>query len=205
MWDGESEPDDRLKPEVNAARVYSFVDTNVIGSPQQSVDFLMRCRREGWIRLERTDVIETEYENLPAELDFKRELAAELAEVLTPFVIGHSRLESAVLGSEEDRSRFLTAFRILHPGADISTTRKNNIRDAMTVSGSARYGGEYLVTNDGRVLAKSDALYRALSIRCLHPEAMAEVVLQAIHRTVRNQPLTGSPRWLPGWRPMEVG
>lgn len=197
MWDRVSEPSDGLKPEVNAARIYMFVDTNFIGAVDPSVAFLLRCRREGWIRIERTDIIDTEYLRLPPELGYKRDLASELAEVFTPFVPGHSRLDNAVAGSSDDENRFQTAFRILHPGADLETTRKNNIRDAMTVSGSARYGGDYLVTGDKGILAKSDALHDALAIRCLNSDDMAAVVLAAIERTVKNEPLTGWPDGCP--------
>lgn len=201
MWDGISEPPDRLKPEVNAASVTVFIDTNIVGEPLPSIEFLWRCRQEGWVRLQRTDVIGTEHLTLPPELGYKRDIAEELAESLTPFVLGHSRLDSSVLGGEDDRQRLMAAFRILHPKANLAATRKNNVRDAMTVAGSARYGADYLMTLDKGVLKKSDALHDALAIRCLHPDAMADVVVEAINRTVRNQPLTGWPRWLPAWRP----
>lgn len=201
MWDGRSEPPELLKPEVDAASITMFVDTNIIGEPMQSIQFLWRCRKEGWVRLQRTDVIETEYETLPSEFEFKRDIAGQLAESLTPFVLDHSRLDSAVLASGDDEERILTAFRILHPNADFRNTRKNNVRDAMTLAGSARYGGDYLVTRDDNIIKKSDALHDALAIRCLHPDVMADVVVSAIQRTVKNQPLTGWPRWMPAWRP----
>lgn len=201
MWDRESEPPTRLKPEVNAASLAIFVDTNFIGESLTSVEFLNRCRVEGWVRLQRTDVIGTEHLTLPAGKEFKRGISAELAEVFTPMRLDYSRVGSSVLGSAEDESCFMTVFRILHPKADLATTRKNNIFDAMTVAGSARYGGDYLATADKGILKKSDALFEALAIRCLHPDAIADVVVDAIQRTVRNQPLTGWPKWMPEWRP----
>lgn len=201
MWNRESEPLTRLKPEVNAASITIFVDTNFIGEPLASIEFLNRCRAEGWVRLQRTDVIGTEHLTLPAGKEFKRDIAAELAESLTPFVLNHSRLDSSVLASGDDEERILTVFRILHPNADFKNTRKNNVRDAMTVAGSARYGGDYLATADKGILKKSDALFEALGIRCLHPDVMADVVVAAIQRTVRNQPLTRWPMWMPEWRP----
>jgi len=99
IWDRVFEPDKRLKPEVNAARIFAFVDTNFIGDESESVAFLWRCRAEGWIRFQKTDVVDTEHLTMKPELDYKRDLSSELAESLTPFVLDHSRLDAAVLGS----------------------------------------------------------------------------------------------------------
>ncbi len=201
IWDRVSEPDKRLKPEVNAAQIFAFVDTNFIGDASESVAFLWRCRAEGWIRLQKTDVIDTEHLTMKPELDYKRDISSELVESFTPFVLGNSRINFGVLASDEDKKNFEDTFKILHPNADIETTRKNNVRDAMTVSGSARYGGKFLVTKDLNILKKSLALQERLGIQSVEPETMAQIVKEAIWRTVRNQALTGHPKWMPEWVP----
>jgi hypothetical protein len=201
IWDGVSEPNKMLKTELNAAQILAYFDTNIIGDASESVAFLWRCREEGWIRIQRTTDIDTEHLTMKPELDYKRDIARELVESFTPYVLGHSRMNFGVFASEEDKKNFEDTFKILHPTADIETTRKNNVMDAKTVSGSARNGGEFLVTRDKGILRKSEALRQRLRIRCLAPEEMEQKVKEAIWRTVRNHAVTGHPKWMPDWVP----
>jgi hypothetical protein len=201
LWDGISEPEGSLKPEICAAGLTVFLDTNVIGDDSEAMVFLWRCRREGWIRIQRTDILETEFLELPPELEALRLQAALLAEVLTPFVAGHSRLDVSVVASEVDRARIERAFRILHPRADLETTKKNNVRDAMTVAGVARYGGDFLATRDRGILRHRSSICEELQVVCDEPEAIERSVRRRICDIARNRPRTGWPKWIPAWVP----
>ena len=201
VWDGVSEPDARLKPEICAAEITVFLDNNIIGDEAPATRFLWQCRDAGWIRLQLTDVTGTEQLDMPSEKSHLRYEAGQLAEALTPLVLGHSRLGSSVTASEEDSERIDRVFRILHPNADPATTRKNNVRDAMTVAGAARYGGDFLATRDGNILQKTEPLFEELGIRCSDPETIESEVRASIRGVARNRPLTGWPRWVPSWIP----
>ena len=201
VWDGVSEPDARLKPEIAAAGLTVFLDTNIIGDESEATVLLWRCRQEGWIRLQRTDVMETEHLKLPPNEEHKRGVASELAEVMTPFVFGHSRLDSSILGDIDDGEHIARAFKILHPRADWDATRRNNIRDAMIVAGCARYAGDFLTTRDTNMLKKGDLLHAAFGIRCATPEAVESEARRAIKTTLQGHSLTGRPKWVPAWTP----
>ncbi|MFB6821500.1 hypothetical protein ACFCXA_07905 [Streptomyces virginiae] len=81
--------------------------------------------------------------------------SALYAESFGPAVLDHSRLDHAVLASDEDVCRDALVFETLFPGADRATCRKNHIGDAMHVGTAIRYGGRAFVTNEKKLLNKS--------------------------------------------------
>jgi hypothetical protein len=134
-----------------------FVDTNLIGSHDAEVRDLVRLHQEGWIRLQRTDTVDTELVT-KSDPDRKAELLGESAafvESLGVFVLDHSRLDHAVLGGSADETRLDLVFKTLFPNAERGG---NNLRDAMHVSTALKYGADGFVTHDKRVLKRRIAI-----------------------------------------------
>lgn len=178
-----------------------YIDTHIIDAADEASACLRRLREEGWINLQRTDTMDTELADAPAEkwADLT-EASAEYPEALGPMVWGHSRWGSAVWGSDEDRVRIDDVFAVLFPNADRTTARRNHIRDAMHVSTAIRYGGLGFVTRERRLLNKAQQMaerfggFRMWSPeQALHEAAARVRSLRELHR------LEPRPGALPAW------
>lgn len=142
------------------------LDTNAVGNPDPATTAdlaeLHKLFQEGLIDLTRTDTMDTE---LASASDEKREdlLAAsgQYVEHLGPMVIGHSRLDHAVLGNDDDARRIDKVYAILRPNGDRSAANPHDVRDAMHIATAIRYGAGFFVTSDKKVLAKRDDLRQA--------------------------------------------
>lgn len=180
----------------NATGLLIFLDTNQVDDASPASVWLRTLDFEGWIQLQRTDTVDTE---LSSANDEKRDhLLAQsqsFVESFGPLVLDHSRLDHAVLGSDEDSAR-------LHLACDVLWDRseglsKNNLRDAMHVSTAVRYGANGLVTRDKRLLKRADAIRAAFDgFLLVTPETAFRVALRLRARaTVRALPgLQGPPR-----------
>ena len=76
-------------------------------------------------------------------------LSAVLPEQLGVMVWGHSRLDHAVWGSDQDSAQWDAVWAVLSPRRDRATASENHVRDAMHVWTSIRYGANAFVTLDG--------------------------------------------------------
>ncbi|TXK34260.1 type II toxin-antitoxin system VapC family toxin [Nonomuraea sp. C10] len=188
-------------PYLNRTAFTLFIDTNIIGSDDQSVLALRRLREEGWINLQRTDTMDTEFLTAPPELWVNlTEESSRYPETFGPLILDHSRLGSSILGDDEDEARLHSVFAILYPGAEWGEARKNHVRDAMHVATSIRYGGDGFVTYDKRMLNKYNEIaaqfggFRILSPAQAVEEALGRVAsLRELHR---REPHRGElPEW----------
>ncbi|MGW5232078.1 hypothetical protein ACWEQU_07230 [Streptomyces nodosus] len=185
----------------NLTALLLFIDTHIIDATDYATVCLRRLRDEGWINLQRTDAMDTELADAPAEKWARlTEASASYPEALGPIVWGQSRWDSSVFGSEEDHARLDNVFAILFPNADRATARDNHIRDAMHVSTAIRYGGFGFITRERRLLNKAVLIAeRFHGFRMWSPEAaLAEAAarIRGVRELHRRDPHRGT---LPTW------
>lgn len=159
-----------------------FIDTHIIDATDEAPVRLRRLHTEGWIELRRTDVMDTELANAPAD---KRsplnEASAVYEEELGPGVWGNSRWGHAVWASDDDAARLDDAYTILFPKANRATATHNHLRDAMHVASAIRSGAFGFITRDRRVLSKSERIAeRFRGFRLWTPEQGLDEVLARI-------------------------
>ncbi|MEV7215040.1 hypothetical protein AB0O31_18350 [Kitasatospora cineracea] len=173
----------------NVVGLYLFVDSNTLigavhrdGEHDEAARELFRLWEAGWIALGRTDTMDTERteDQDEATAAQRQEESACLPEAFGPFVLDDSRLDHAVLGSDEDDARIRTVFSILFPSSSWETVRRNSRRDAMHVATTARYGGHAFVTNERGLLNKDEQIAAALGIRLWSPTHALERAYGAI-------------------------
>lgn len=144
----------------SARGIVLVIDTHFIDDPSHAAVELRRLHGQGpQIALARTDVIDTELLGVPPEKSELATRAAEYPEVLGLWVLGHSRLGSTNLGSDEDAARHARVFEIVYPVVDDrSEARDQHHRDAMNVSAGIKWKTSAFVTRNKRLLNKDDAL-----------------------------------------------
>lgn len=132
------------------------VDTNFVDDPSPAAQELRAAREAGWVRLFRTDVMDTEIGKAtdPEKRSHLLSLSGKYVEQYGPVVWGHSRWDHAVWGSEEDAERLDRAIAVMFPGSARDSIVPNNLRDAMHVATAIRYGMNGLVTRNERGLLK---------------------------------------------------
>jgi hypothetical protein len=144
-----------------------FVDSNFIGDKATACDELRRLCNDGMIELVRTDVVDTELSDTKDPEKRARLLkeSATYPELLGAFMVGDSRPSHWVIGNDDDKALFASAFKILFPRsdpADRTTGRaRRKRRDAMQIAGAIRYGAVSnggLITRDGDMLRRREAL-----------------------------------------------
>ncbi|MGW8766846.1 hypothetical protein ACWGN5_30595 [Streptomyces sp. NPDC055815] len=190
----------------NLAALVLYIDTHILDAVDDDVAALKRLWQEGWISLVRADVMDTELGDAkdPALHASLTEASAVYPESFGVFVLDHSRLDSAVLGSSQDVSSMDLLWSLLKPGVDRQAARKNHTRDVMHVHTAIRYGGHAFVTNDRQMRKKSDSVAAEFAgFRILSPgEALQEAVarvrgVRALHAA---EPSRGE---LPPWPTVE--
>jgi hypothetical protein len=160
-----------------------YVDTNFVDDPAPAAQSLRERHRHGWINLVRTDTVDTELETAqdPAKRDKLLDASSEYVESLGPVVLDNSRLDHAVLGSDDDEDRLDRVFRILFPDSmrsETSTGRaRRKVRDAMHVTTAIRYAGTAFITRDETdLLPKAKAIADAFDgFRIMSPEDALEL------------------------------
>ena len=188
-------------PPHNITGLVLYIDTHIIDAEDDASVRLKRLWREGWIALQRTDAMDTELATAPPDKwPTLTEASAEYPEALGPLVLGHSRFDHTVMGSDEDAARLDAVFAALFPNVDRATARKNHLRDVMHVSTAIRYGGFGFVTREERLLNKAEIIAeRFEGFRMWKPEqALAEAVsrIRGTRELHRREPHRGS---LPAW------
>jgi hypothetical protein len=134
------------------------VDTNFFPtsrSPERAE--LWEFHRRGEIWLARTDVLGTELLNThPGATTLKQGEVAELSEYLGPWVLDHSRLDSAVLGTPGDQALLDDVVGVIVAGRTWATARPHDVRDAMHIAWATRYGFDGFITSDKDLLRRRD-------------------------------------------------
>lgn len=142
------------------------LDTCAVDDESPAMQRLRTFHEQGWIRLSRTDTMDTELET--AKPETKRELllarSRPYAEILGPDVHGVSRPNRFVNSSAEDLPRIEDVLRVLWAeGAGIagSGTGAHKRRDAIHIATSIRYGATGFITRERDLLRKRLALGHA--------------------------------------------
>lgn len=173
------------------------VDTNFFPTSRSAARAeLWELRRAGYVKLERTDVLGTEI--LQASLDRRARLEGEvvqLGEYLGPFILGHSRVGSCVLGSAADASLLQEVLAVLYPRMSAATAAERDLRDAMHVAWAIRYGLDGLITEDRKLLRQNAKIRERFGFSILSPE-QALVVAKRLKKRVEirsGRGISGSP------------
>lgn len=203
-WDGQSDPAPSLKTELSLTNITLYFDVHVLDATDDATRVLRRAREEGWIRLQKSDVMDTELMQAK-DAEVRRQLINDSSlypEALGPLIVGHSRLGHTITGGQEDDERLDRVLSILYPRIQRATVRRQHVRDAMHIATAIRYCGTGFVTRDRRLLGKAPSIAETFDgFRLLTPEEAAALVLEAIRGVVAAHIVIGSPRWIPSWIP----
>lgn len=150
------------------------IDSHVVDDASPEVVALRQYHRDGWINLTKTDVPDTEFLGAPPQKrDRLLQLSGEYVEHLGPLVLGHSRLDHAVAGSWKDEAHLRDVFDLLFPGRTWEAARRQDIRDAMNVATSIRYGADGFITNDKALLKAGERIRIAFNGFTISPPTQA--------------------------------
>lgn len=135
------------------------VDTNFFPvSRSVAREELWKLHLRGAIELVATDVLGTELAPAAGELGLLLRLeAGTLHELHGPLILDHSRIDHAVLGSEQDKDLLDSVLALVKPGRLPESVGRNDFRDAMHIAWAIRYGLDGLISEDRRrMLRKAD-------------------------------------------------
>ncbi len=108
------------------------------------------------LMFEKTDTLDTELLENKKHNTERLKKSDGYIESFGVAVLGHSRLGHSVVGSESDDKIFSEILEVLFGKKQRSSYTRQEIRDAMHVMTTIRYGGNYLITYDKKLLAKSE-------------------------------------------------
>lgn len=153
---------------------------------QELQDLYEQCR----IFLAKTDVVDT-------ELDSKKNVMVEghflasikFLELHGPVVLDQSCLDHAVLASEEDVQRLDRVKKIVGIRSTSERTAKHDLRDAMHIATSIRYGYDGLITRDERLVKRHDQFLREFGFRVMDVEGAVAHVKALIDHVARRDEL----------------
>lgn len=172
VWVQRSDPTDRMEDQLAA------------------IEQLIEYRKEHRVELAKTDTVDTERTEgvAPSAAAARIAETAEFIEVLGIAVVGHSRWDHAVFGNDDDSDQFGRMFDTLFPNGDRNATDRtsmHNVRDAMHVATTIRYGYDVLVTTDDKLLKRSPVIQSDLNIEILRPTEAVRWVEVRIERERR--------------------
>ncbi len=151
------------------------IDTNVEidweSGARPAATMLRNYHRAGLVELVAADVLATE-----RETDWPSDGLVELPGV---FVLGHSRLDHAVLATDDAADTLDWLLRTIHPrsGGASPRTERNDRRDAMHVWTAIRHGTDGFITSDKEVLRAAPAIAATFAgFKILDPEAAIEEI-----------------------------
>lgn len=138
------------------------VDTNVvINRPDDpEIQCLHDLAADGWIRLVKTETLDTErIESTDSKLRTERlDETTALPERRGVGRLDHSRYDHAVYGDDDDEERFRHLASLMRPNVEWGSARKQHMRDVMHVDTSIKHDLDGFVTCER-------AYYRAATSR----------------------------------------
>ena len=140
--------------------------------------------------LAKTDVVDIELDPEKNVTDRGHFLVSiDFLELHGPLVIGHSRLGHSVLASQEDDQRLDRVREIIGIRAKSERNAKHDLRDAMHIATSIRYGYDGFITRDGRLLKRHGQFLREFGFRVMNHEDAVDWLKQLIQLQIDRQNL----------------
>lgn len=159
------------------AMISVYIDTNCVNARQSNtaLNQLEKLYQEEKILIETTDTFETE---LLEGKGYSRGLKKALNYVFSfgPGVVGHSRVGYCIVGSEEDDRRLGRVLEIVFGRKLRKDYSRNQIRDAMHLATTIRYGGMYFVTQDRSLLEETETIRKEFLTNVVTPEDCLKLV-----------------------------
>lgn len=139
-----------------------YKDTNTINSKQQDqfineIEELAKKYPEDLI-IEKTDTLDTELLQNPTHNADRLKKSDDYIESMGSFILGHSRLAHSILGTKKEDQEFSEILEIIFGKKQRADYTKQEIRDAMHVMTAIKYGGNYLITSDKKLLNSSSKI-----------------------------------------------
>lgn len=153
-----------------------FIDTNCLNENQDdlALNELESLNTSGLISIERADVMDTEMMEGKFTKGLKK--SAQFIESYGPAVFDHSRWDHSVFATDQDALNFTQSLYCLFGKRERSQYRKQQMRDAMHLTTAAKYGANYFLTKDKKILSKSNQLKKILGITvCLPQDCLTEI------------------------------
>jgi len=161
-----------------------YIDTNCVNARQNKpvLNQLEKLYQEEKILIETTDTFETE---LLEGKGYPQGLKKALNYVFSfgPGVIGHSRVGYCIVGSKEDDNRLGRVLEIIFGKKLRKDYSRNEIRDAMHIATTIRYGGTYFVTQDKTLLRKSENIRKEFQTLIVNPEDCLKLIKDRLKKT----------------------
>jgi hypothetical protein len=142
--------------------------------------------------LAKTDVVDTELDpeknvmvgdHFPASIKF--------LELYGPIVHDHSRLDHSVLASEEDVLRLNQVKEIIGVRVKSERAAKHDLRDAMHIATSIRYGYDGFITRDERLLKCHDQFLIEFGFQIMNVQGAVSYLEALINHGAHRDELNG--------------
>ena len=135
-----------------------------------------------YLMFEKTDTLDTELLENSHHNARRLKKSDQYIESFGVAVLGHSRVGHSIIGSDADDKRFSEVLEILFGKKLRSNYAIQEIRDAMHVMTTIRYGGNYLITYDKKLLEKSQQIFsRFNSTLICNPNECLEKVKKRLY------------------------
>ena len=113
--------------------------------------------------------------------------SVKFLELYGPVVLDHSRLDHSVLASKEDVQRLDRVKEIIRVRVDSERAANHDLRDAMHIATSIRYGYDGFITRDGRLLKCHGQFLREFGFRVMNQEDAVDWLKQLIQLQIDRQ------------------
>jgi hypothetical protein len=154
---------------------------------------LEQLRNQYRVVLAKTDVVDTELDptkNVVSGDSFFESI--DLLELHGPMVFGHSRLGHSVFASEEDVIRFESIKSIVKVSETSEQKGTHDLRDAMHIATSIKYGYSGLITGDKRLLKLDQTFSQMFRFRIFKIADAVSFVNQLIQKQLELDELNNS-------------
>lgn len=158
------------------------LDTNCLNARgrDQALKRLEELRNRGDIELRKTDALDTDLmTDTSSYSQTRREKSSTLAEDIGVCIIGYSRIGHTRFAGEDDGMVLDDLATILFQRALVALAANGehqSVRDVMHVFTHIKHGRDYLVTRDGALLRRRDALLEKHGITVGSPEDCLEFI-----------------------------
>jgi predicted nucleic acid-binding protein len=154
---------------------------------------LHQLRIENRVVLAKTDVVDTELDpdkNLILGGNFLK--SVDLLELNGPMVFGHSRLGHSVFADEDDVKRLDRVKTVINVRKTSERREKHDLRDAMHIATSIRYGFSGLITGDDRLLRLDQKFLHEFGFRIFNVSDAISFARQLIEKQLKLEELNES-------------